>query len=155
MPGQTGDKSASILAESLAHLRVAKVNGLTIYGLNRISRKSKPDPQRYEVIKAYVVLSPSYSPSPALAKTLQNFVKERLARHEYPREVEFVESLPTTTTAYRNSLAEQATVTVKHRLDQSLDLVFAFLSLSSSSIVCQEQVEVKSAVGNKAAYLVA
>ena len=57
-----------------------------------------PDPVRGEVVKAFVVLSPAASPSPELTAELQEFVRERLAAYEYPRIVEFVDSLPTTTT---------------------------------------------------------
>jgi len=57
-----------------------------------------PDPVRGEVVKAFVVPAAGIEPSPALAAELQAFVKERLAAYEYPREVEFVEALPMTTT---------------------------------------------------------
>ncbi len=57
-----------------------------------------PDPDRTEVVKAFIVLKPEYRPSDALKRELQNQVKTRLAAHEYPREVSFVESLPMTTT---------------------------------------------------------
>jgi acetyl-CoA synthetase len=65
----------------------------------------KPDPLRTELVKAFVVLRDEYRASAqnpdeakALASEIQNFVKAKLARHEYPREVEFVNELPTTTT---------------------------------------------------------
>lgn len=57
-----------------------------------------PDPERTEVVKAFVVLEDSYVPSDTLKEELQTFVKTRLAAHEYPRLLEFVESLPMTTT---------------------------------------------------------
>lgn len=56
----------------------------------------KPDPQRTEIVKAFVVLRPGASPTPALARALQEHVKARLSAHAYPREVEFVEQLPKT-----------------------------------------------------------
>jgi acetyl-CoA synthetase len=56
----------------------------------------KPDPQRTEIVKAFVVLRPSAAPSPALAEDLQHWVKARLSAHAYPREVEFIEALPKT-----------------------------------------------------------
>jgi acetyl-CoA synthetase len=56
----------------------------------------KPDPERTELVKAFVVLGSSYTPSPELVAELQQFVKKRLAAHAYPREVEFVEELPKT-----------------------------------------------------------
>ncbi len=57
-----------------------------------------PDPVRTETIKAFLVLGEGYTPSPALESEIRDHVKTRLARHEYPRDIEFVESLPTTTT---------------------------------------------------------
>ncbi len=56
----------------------------------------KPDPERTELVKAFVVLRPDHAPSPELAADLQQFVKQRLAAHAYPREVEFVDELPKT-----------------------------------------------------------
>jgi acetyl-CoA synthetase len=57
-----------------------------------------PDPIRTEVVKAFIVLQPEHRPSDALAREIQDFVKTRLAAHEYPRLLEFVDSLPMTTT---------------------------------------------------------
>ena len=57
-----------------------------------------PDPVRTESIKAFLVLAEGHAPTPALKGEIRDFVRTRLARHEYPREIEFVESLPTTTT---------------------------------------------------------
>jgi len=57
-----------------------------------------PDPLRTERVKAFVVLAEGQAPSEALAREIQDFVKTRLAAHEYPREVAFVDSLPMTTT---------------------------------------------------------
>ena len=57
-----------------------------------------PDPVRGEIVKAFIVLKPDVSPSKALHEEIQNFVKTRLAAHEYPREIEFVKELPMTTT---------------------------------------------------------
>lgn len=56
----------------------------------------KPDPKRTEIVKAYVVLGARYSGSEALAKELQEHVRERLSTHSYPREVAFVSELPKT-----------------------------------------------------------
>ncbi|WP_265517557.1 acyl-CoA synthetase [Nitratireductor luteus] len=58
----------------------------------------KPDPMRTEIVKAYVVLKPGFSGDEALANEIRSFVRERLSAHEYPREVEFVDSMPLTTT---------------------------------------------------------
>jgi len=57
-----------------------------------------PDPIRTESIKAFLVLKPGLAGDPALAREIQDFVKTRLAAHEYPRQVEFVSELPMTTT---------------------------------------------------------
>ena len=57
-----------------------------------------PDPVRGEIVKAFIVLKPEVSPSTALHEEIQNFVKTRLAAHEYPREIDFVKELPMTTT---------------------------------------------------------
>ncbi|MDX2084641.1 MAG: acetate--CoA ligase [Candidatus Melainabacteria bacterium] len=56
----------------------------------------KPDPERLEIIKAFVSLKVGYEPSEALKKEIQTFVRQRLAAHAYPREVEFIASLPKT-----------------------------------------------------------
>jgi len=56
----------------------------------------KPDPIRGEIIKAFVALKPSWKPSEALKKKLQDYVKTHLAGHAYPREIEFIEKLPKT-----------------------------------------------------------
>ena len=57
-----------------------------------------PDETRGEVVKAFVVLRDGWEPSPELEQNISRHVRERLAAYEYPREIEFVESLPTTTT---------------------------------------------------------
>ena len=57
-----------------------------------------PDPVRTEIVKAFVQLRPEIAPNEALKADLANYVKTRLAAHEYPREVEFVAELPLTTT---------------------------------------------------------
>lgn len=58
----------------------------------------KPDALRTEIVKAFVVLRPGFLPSNALKDEISQFVKERLSAHEYPREIEFIDSLPMTTT---------------------------------------------------------
>ena len=57
-----------------------------------------PDPVRTESIKAFVVLRKGHAASPELASEIQEFVRSRLARHEVPRDIDFVESLPMTMT---------------------------------------------------------
>jgi len=58
----------------------------------------KPDAVRTEVVKAFVVLKAGVNGSEELAREIQEFVKTRLAAHEYPRELEFVAELPMTST---------------------------------------------------------
>jgi acetyl-CoA synthetase len=57
-----------------------------------------PDPIRTESIKAWIVLRPGFAPNDALAREIQDFVKVQLAAHEYPRFVQFTETLPMTAT---------------------------------------------------------
>lgn len=54
----------------------------------------KPDKERGEIPKAFIILKEGYSPSDALAKELQSFVRERMAPYKMPREIEFVEMIP-------------------------------------------------------------
>lgn len=56
----------------------------------------KPDPERTELVKAFVVLHGSQVGDTALAEQLQRHVRERLSAHAYPREIEFVAELPKT-----------------------------------------------------------
>ncbi|MEI4194661.1 AMP-binding protein [Roseovarius sp. E0-M6] len=58
----------------------------------------KPDPLRTEIVKAYVVLRGGVNPSESVAKDLQEWVKDRLARYSYPREIDFLDVLPMTVT---------------------------------------------------------
>jgi acetyl-CoA synthetase len=57
-----------------------------------------PDPIRTESIKAWIVLRPGFAASDALAREIQDFVKVQLAAHEYPRFVQFTDTLPMTAT---------------------------------------------------------
>lgn len=57
-----------------------------------------PDPVKTESIKAFLVLRPGQEPSPQLADEIRDFVRQRLAKHEVPRDIEFVPSLPITVT---------------------------------------------------------
>ncbi len=56
----------------------------------------KPDPIRGEIIKAFVVLKPGVEPTEELKLKLQEHVKQHLAGHAYPREIEFIDKLPKT-----------------------------------------------------------
>lgn len=55
-----------------------------------------PDPVRGTVVKATVVLTKGYAPSPELTKELQNFVKHQTAPYKYPRIIDYMEQLPKT-----------------------------------------------------------
>lgn len=57
-----------------------------------------PDAERTEIVAAIIVLNAGYEAGDALKREIQQHVKTRLAAHEYPREVYFVEELPMTTT---------------------------------------------------------
>jgi acetyl-CoA synthetase len=58
----------------------------------------KPDAARGAIVKAFVVLQPGYAASQKLVEEIQAHVRGRLAPYEYPREVEFIDALPMTTT---------------------------------------------------------
>ena len=71
----------------------------------------KPDPLRTEIVKAYVVLKPGFTPSDALATELAHYIKTRVAQHAYPREIGFLDALPMTVTGkvIRKDLKARAT----------------------------------------------
>jgi acetyl-CoA synthetase len=58
----------------------------------------KPDKERGALVKAYVVLAPGVQGSHSLIEQLQAHVKGKLAPYEYPKEIEFIDALPMTTT---------------------------------------------------------
>lgn len=55
-----------------------------------------PDSHRGQIVKAFIV--PNSFPPETTVKELQDFVKQEIAPYKYPREIEFVESLPRTET---------------------------------------------------------
>jgi acetyl-CoA synthetase len=57
-----------------------------------------PDPVRGEVVAAFIVPARGHVPTPELAAEIQQFVRERLAAHEYPRKIRFLDELPMTIT---------------------------------------------------------
>ncbi len=59
-----------------------------------------PDAVRGEVVKAFVLLREGVRGTPELARELSDHVRRRLAAHEYPRDIEFVDALPVTTTGF-------------------------------------------------------
>lgn len=59
---------------------------------------AKPDPRRTNIVKAFVVLRDSAGAGEDSIRELQDFVKAEIAPYKYPREIEFVDSLPKTQT---------------------------------------------------------
>ncbi len=55
-----------------------------------------PDKNRGEVVKAIIVLKKGYTESEDLEEEIKAFVKTRLSKHEYPREIDFIADLPKT-----------------------------------------------------------
>ena len=70
----------------------------------------EPCAERGQKVKAFVVLAGFAEPSDELADKLKAFTKDQIAPYKYPREVEFVESLPKTATGKlrRSELRGQA-----------------------------------------------
>lgn len=70
-----------------------------------------PDPERGQLVTAFIVLHESARATPPAVKEIQDYVKAEIAPYKYPRRVEFVESLPRTDTGklQRFKLREQAT----------------------------------------------
>ncbi|MCY9091883.1 acetate--CoA ligase [Bacillus mojavensis] len=56
----------------------------------------KPDPVRGEIIKAFIALREGFEPSDKLKEDIRQFVKQGLAAHAAPREIEFKDKLPKT-----------------------------------------------------------
>jgi len=84
-----------------------------------------PDPVRTESIKAFVILKDSTQGTPELAEQIRGFVRDHLAKHEVPRDIEFVDALPMTTTGkiQRKKLreAERAKLAVANASTTSTD----------------------------------
>ena len=57
-----------------------------------------PDPERGQIVKAFVALRPGAAGDAAMVKALQDFVKGTVAPYKYPRAVEFIDKLPRTQT---------------------------------------------------------
>ena len=58
----------------------------------------KPDDERGMIVKAFCVLKPGHDGDASMVRTLQEHVKSTIAPYKYPREIEFVPSLPRTET---------------------------------------------------------
>ena len=57
-----------------------------------------PDEKRGQIVKAYVIPKKGRAADAALARELQDFVKQRIAPYKYPRAIEFAATLPRTET---------------------------------------------------------
>jgi acyl-coenzyme A synthetase/AMP-(fatty) acid ligase len=56
----------------------------------------KPDTERGQIVKAYLILAPGWEESDALAEELKAHCRRVTAPYKYPREIEFVSDLPKT-----------------------------------------------------------
>ncbi len=76
-----------------------------------------PDPDRGELVTAFVVVRDATAPGEALASELQDFVKQKIAPYKYPRAIEFVPSLPRSATGkvQHFALREQAAKSAAER----------------------------------------
>lgn len=75
----------------------------------------KPDAKRGAIVKAYVVVRPEFDGNNQLVEALQHHVRTRLSTHSYPREIEFVDELPKTSSGkiQRFLLRQQAETEAK------------------------------------------
>ncbi len=79
-------------------------------GVATVAVVGVPDKMRTQIIKAFVVLKAGFEGDDLLKEHLKASVRDRLAKHEYPREIEFVAALPMTNTGkiIRRELRERA-----------------------------------------------
>ena len=81
-----------------------------------------PDPDRGQIVKAFVRLTEKAMPGDDLVRKLQDHVKTNLALYKYPRKIEFVESFPLTSTGkinrkeLRNREQVEPNMTPDHRV---------------------------------------
>ena len=57
-----------------------------------------PDPDRGQIVKAFVVLKPGFAGDDSMTRGLQDFVKKTIAPYKYPRAIEYRPALPRTET---------------------------------------------------------
>jgi len=55
-----------------------------------------PHKDRGHIVKAFIKLKPVFEPSEEIKGEIQEYVKSRLSKHEYPREIEFIAEIPKT-----------------------------------------------------------
>ncbi|MDP1797637.1 MAG: acetate--CoA ligase [Planctomycetaceae bacterium] len=56
----------------------------------------KPDPQAFQIVKAFVALKPGHEPTDELRRTLLGFARSRLGAAVAPKEIQFIDKLPKT-----------------------------------------------------------
>ena len=56
----------------------------------------KPDKEKGEIVKAFVVLNEGHEVSEELKEELRLYVRSKLSKHQYPREIEFLDESPKT-----------------------------------------------------------
>ena len=57
-----------------------------------------PDEIRGNIVKAYVSVPADIEPTDSVKSEIQSFTRDRLSKHEYPREIEFIDAIPKTAT---------------------------------------------------------
>jgi 2-aminobenzoate-CoA ligase len=57
-----------------------------------------PDPEKGQIVKAYIVMKPGHKGDDAFFEKLKEFLKQHIAVYKLPRAVEYVEALPRTPT---------------------------------------------------------
>jgi len=55
-----------------------------------------PDKEKGIIVKAFIKIKEGYVPAAELEKDIREFVKTKLSKHEFPREIEFINELPKT-----------------------------------------------------------
>lgn len=56
----------------------------------------KPDEEKGELVKAFIVLGENKEPSESLKEELSSFVRDKLSKHQYPKRIKFLDSFPKT-----------------------------------------------------------
>jgi acetyl-CoA synthetase len=81
----------------------------------------KPDAERGALVKAFVVLADGARAGDELIAELQAHVRGKLAPYEYPKEIEFIDALPMTTTGkvQRNVLRKREEERARQRASEA------------------------------------
>jgi 2-keto-3-deoxy-L-fuconate dehydrogenase len=98
LPGMISTGNGSIINMSSVASSIKGAPNRFVYGITNAAVIGKPDETRGAIVKAFIVLQPGEKPSPGLIDEIQKHVRGRLAPYEYPREIEFIDALPMTTT---------------------------------------------------------